>query len=316
MIILNRSEIAELIDFNIAAQKITDAYIAASAGHVTLPPVGHITFPSLEADCHIKYGHMNGDPNFVIKVATGFPLNARHGLETGNGLVLVMSAETGQVVAMLHDEMILTDLRTGIGGAIASRTLARRDAQRVLVIGTGVQARCQVQAHSALFQRDLTFQIWGRSFAKAKDVARHLNNATAVQDLESAVRQADIIVTTTGSTQAIVAADWVQPGTHISAVGADAPGKQELSPVLVSRASIVAVDSIAQCVDHGEVSHAIAAGLISTTDLVELGELLATVSHTRGDHDITIADLTGIAAQDIAMANAVIEAFQNRMTPT
>ncbi len=117
MITLTRPEIEALIDLPTAAEAIEKAYRAASEGQVNLPPVGHITFPN-DADCHIKYGHMKGDTNFVIKIATGFPQNNKTELPTGNGLVLVLSAMTGAVLAMLYDEMVLTDIRTGLGGPL------------------------------------------------------------------------------------------------------------------------------------------------------------------------------------------------------
>jgi ornithine cyclodeaminase len=118
MIILDRDQIESLIDLSLAGDAIEASYIAASRGEVALPPVGHITFPVVSADCHIKYGHQKGDPNFVIKVATGFPQNGRVGLPTGNGMSLVISAQTGAVQAVLHDEMVMTDIRTGLGGAM------------------------------------------------------------------------------------------------------------------------------------------------------------------------------------------------------
>ena len=175
MITLTRSEIEALIDFDAAAQAIKAAYVVTSLGNVNLPPVGHITFAQ-GADCHIKYGHMAGDANFVIKVATGFPENDAKGLPSGNGLVLVLSAVTGMVEAMLHDEMMLTDIRTGIGGAIASRALARADSRVALVVGTGPQARRQIEAHAALMP-NLSFQVWGRTSTKVDDLIADLDQA-------------------------------------------------------------------------------------------------------------------------------------------
>lgn len=315
MIHLTRPQIEELIDHNLAAKEIALAYQASSRGKVNLPPVGHITFPKLDADCHIKFGHIEDDPYFVIKIATGFPNNeTQHALPTGNGVMLVLSATTGEVAAVLHDEMRLTDLRTGIGGAIASKALARVGAQKVLIVGTGPQARAQIDAHAALFDQPLQFSIWGRNLAKAAAIASELSNAFVISiapNLDAAARESDIIVTTTGATHPIIASDWIQPGTHITAVGADAPGKQELDIDLMRRANMVCVDLVSQCVDHGEVHHAVKAGLISKTSLVEIGELLAHPSLGRtNDTDVTIADLTGIAAQDIAMAKVVLEAYQ------
>lgn len=310
MITLTRSEIEALIDFDAAAQAIKAAYVVTSLGKVNLPPVGHITFAQ-GADCHIKYGHMAGDANFVIKVATGFPENDAKGLPSGNGLVLVLSAVTGMVEAMLHDEMMLTDIRTGIGGAIASRALARADSRVALVVGTGPQARRQIEAHAALMP-NLSFQVWGRTSTKVDDLIADLAPHIGVKrayDLEDATRGADVVITATGSKSPILKLDWVQPGTHITAVGADAPGKQELEIGLVARADVLAVDLVAQCLDHGEVSHAAAKGLITADDLHEIGTLLNGTSLGRvDDSQITITDLTGIAAQDIAMANTVLAA--------
>jgi len=167
MITLIRPEIEALIDPVLAAEAIEAAYRAVSRGDYNLPPVGHITFPKVGGDCDIKYGHIAGDPIFVIKVATGFPDNAVNGLPNGNGVVLALSAETGAVRTILHDEMAMTDIRTGIGGAIASRLLALRDARRVLIVGTGEQARRQIEAHRALMGGDTVFAIWGRSQVKA-----------------------------------------------------------------------------------------------------------------------------------------------------
>lgn len=310
MITLTRSEIEALIDFDAAAQAIKAAYVVTSLGKVNLPPVGHITFAQ-GADCHIKYGHMAGDANFVIKVATGFPENDAKGLPSGNGLVLVLSAVTGMVEAMLHDEMMLTGIRTGIGGAIASRALARADSRVALVVGTGPQARRQIEAHAALMP-NLSFQVWGRTSTKVDDLIADLAPHIGVKrayDLEDATRSADVVITATGSKSPILKLDWVQPGTHITAVGADAPGKQELEIGLVARADVLAVDLVAQCLDHGEVSHAAAKGLITADDLHEIGTLLNGTSLGRvDDSQITITDLTGIAAQDIAMANTVLAA--------
>lgn len=312
MISLSRTEIEALIDLRNIAPAIEDAYRAASVGEVNLPPVGHITFPDLNADCHIKYGHLSGSESFVIKVATGFPTNTAQDLETGNGLVLVMSAKTGAVQAVLHDEMLPTDVRTGIGGAIASRALALSDSQCVLIVGTGPQAPRQIEAHAALMPNPLRFELWGRNANRAGELVETLSKEFDVnnaKDLEKATKRADIIVTATGATAPLIHSDWVKAGTHITAVGADAPGKQELDPALVARADLIAVDLVLQCLDHGEISHAFQAGLIRANDIIELGALLDSPQSGRStDEQITLVDLTGIAAQDIAIASSILDA--------
>ncbi|MEL7097498.1 MAG: ornithine cyclodeaminase family protein [Pseudomonadota bacterium] len=315
MIHLNRFEIEALIDLNVAAAAVEDAYRAASKGEITLPPVGHLTFPGA-ADCHIKYGYRAGDRFFVIKIATGFPRNAARGHPTGNGLVVVMSAETGAVIATLHDEMVLTDIRTGLGGAIATRALSRADSRTALIVGTGTQAHWQIKAHAALLPH-LRFEVWGRSPAKIAALIATLPSDLPVApapELETAARATDVIVTATGATSPLIKSQWIQPGTHITAVGADAPGKQELECDLVASAHIRAVDLVSQCFDHGEFAHAAKRGLLDQANVRELGDLLCAAPARANTNQISIADLTGIAAQDIAMASVVLDALDIVLT--
>ena len=308
MLVIGRSEVEAVIDIASMAVDIEAAYVAASAGEVEIPPVGHITFPDVDGDCHIKYGHRRGDADFVIKIATGFPHQSSHGQPTGNGMSLVISATTGEVQAILHDEMLLTDIRTGIGGAIATRRLARSDATKLLIVGTGVQARRQIEAHVELLDRPLDVRVWGRSAAAAATVVDDLRASAKAQvatDLAAACRWADIIATSTAADEPIIADEWIAPGTHITAVGADASGKHELDAHLLQRADLLVADSAAQCLDHGEFS-AIADDPERASAVVELGNLLARPTLARSTNDITIADLTGIAAQDIAAARNVL----------
>ncbi|MEO0357411.1 MAG: ornithine cyclodeaminase family protein [Pseudomonadota bacterium] len=313
MISLTQDQIEPLIDWAAATDAIRQAYVDASAGRVSLPPVGHITFPDVGGDCHIKYGHVLGQPSFVIKVATGFPKNADHDMPNGNGLVLVMSAQTGVLQAILHDQMLLTDVRTGLGGGVAAQALARPDAQRLLVVGSSVQAQWQIKAHVQAMPGLDQITLWGRNPNHAKTAVKAMREKATIQiadDLETATRTADIIVTATGATAPLIQSDWIQPGTHVTAVGADAPGKQELDPALVARATVVTVDSMSQCLNHGEVSHAVSAGFLDPSRIVELGTLLSDPSLGRQtDQDITVTDLTGIAAQDIAIANCVLQSY-------
>lgn len=318
MLLLNRREIAALVDLDEAALAIDRAYRVASAGKVNLPPVGHIAFPEREADCHIKYGHIAGDAVFVIKVATGFPHNRLKGLPGGNGVSVVMSAENGDVLAVLYDEMLLTDIRTGLGGAIASRLLRRPDARHILIVGTGTQTTQQVQAHAALLGPDVEFAIWGRSATQAQSAVKTLSDSYPVSlapSLAEACERAHIIVTVTAAQTPIVQRDWIRPGTHITAIGADAPGKQELASDLVAAADRRVADLTSQCLDHGEFSVPFSQGLIAAEQVCELGKVLSGAEPGRqSDDEITIADLTGLAAQDIVMAALVLRAHERKTT--
>ncbi len=261
-------------------------------------------------------GHIAGDPTFVLKVAAGFYGNPSIGLPTSNGIMLAFSAETGVLEAILLDEGFLTDLRTGLGGAIATRALCRRDARKVAIAGTGIQARWQVRClRHAMPQTRLSFSIWGRSEGKAREAANVLRSEgidTSVSpDLERLCRDAEIIITTTPSREPLIRDVWIQPGTHITAIGADAPGKQELDTALVVRAGRRICDSLEQALDHGEFSAAFQAGEIAAENCIELGAVLAGKGIGRAHHEeITIADLTGIAVQDIAIASSVLDAYR------
>ncbi|MEM6702498.1 MAG: ornithine cyclodeaminase family protein [Acidobacteriota bacterium] len=304
MIQLDKAEILQLLDLEAAAEAVANAYRAASEGRVTLPPVGHITFPERGADCHIKFGHQHGAEVFVVKLATGFPQNEH--TPKNNGLSLVLSALDGSLQAVLHDEGHLTDVRTGLGGAIASRALARPDARSLVIVGTGTQAIQQIEAHRALLPQKLHVTLWGRSRAKAERCAAEVGGVAVADELEAACRSADILVTTTAAREPLVLRDWIRPGTQITAVGADAPGKQELTSELLHAAQCRVADSFDQCLDHGEFS-----ALASTerATVVELGDVLAGRAEGRSTlEDISIADLTGIAAQDIAIAGVVLDA--------
>jgi len=317
MIILSRSQIESLIDPGRALTAIQAAYIAASDGRAVMPQVGYLAFPEKDGDCHIKYGHIAGDPSFVVKIAAGFYGNPSIGLPTSNGVMLVLSAQTGVLEAILLDEGFLTDLRTGLGGAIATRALCRPDARRVAIIGTGIQARWQIRClRVAMPETDFSFTIWGRSHDKAMETETQLAaegiGASASPDLERLCGDADIIITTTPSRQPLIRDAWIKPGTHITAIGADAPGKQELDTALVARANRRVSDSLEQSLDHGEFSAAFRAGEICAASCVELGAGLAGTAQGRFDPgDITIADLTGIAVQDIAIATSVLAAHRD-----
>ena len=145
MIDINKDEIIANFDFDAAVSAIRDGYIASSKQAVTLPPVGHIEFPRSNGDCHIKAGHIHGQSLFVIKIATGFYDNPNQGLPSSNGMMVALSAQTGEPVAVLKDEGWLTDMRTGIGGALANLALARLGARRVLILGAGLQCLFQAE---------------------------------------------------------------------------------------------------------------------------------------------------------------------------
>ena len=309
---LNKSQIMELFQFDNAAKVISAAYVASSNGNVQTGDVVHLSFPGSNGDCHVKSGHINNTELYVIKIASGFYDNPSKGLPSSNGMMLAFSASTGEPKAILRDEGWLTDMRTGIGGAIATKALAAKNAEKVLIIGSGIQAKFQAKCLASLMpERPFNFNIWGRNTSATATLAEELRgynlNAAVAKNLDEEVALADIIITTTPATSSLFGDNLVRPGTHITAIGADTHGKQELPTSLLESASLLVCDMTSQSLNHGEFQ------VINDTDLskkvLELGNILSNSRAGRtSDNDITIADLTGIAAQDIAITSEIIDA--------
>jgi len=312
MKLLTKDEILARLDLERAAALIRQGFIAYSAGQVQLPPVQHFAFGSANGDCCVKSGYLDGDELFAVKVSAGFYDNPKQGLASNQGLVMAFSARTGEPLALLQDEGWLTAWRTALAGRLAAELLAPKQIDAIGIVGTGLQARLQLKALQAVTPCR-TVHVWGRSAkeldAFATEFEAHGYRVHVTLNAEQLARASQLIVTCTPSTRPILQADWIQPGTHITAVGADAEGKQELATELVARADLITVDSVAQCGAYGEVSHAVTAGLVPVERLVELGRLLAGEAPGRQRAEqITVADLTGLAIQDVQIAKSVLVA--------
>jgi ornithine cyclodeaminase len=291
-------------------EEIAQGFIDYTAGKVVVPPVGYLGFTEPTGDVHLKYGYVKGGDVFVIKVAAGFPQNSERGLPTGDGCMLVFDSHTGFLLAVLLDRSRLTDLRTAVAGAVAARALAPKKVSRICILGTGVQARLQpMMLEEVTSCREIA--LHGRSATRAAACARDLEamgfRVNIAASAEAAVEGAQLIVTTTASREPLFRAASVQPGAHITGVGADAPGKQELDVKLFARAEVVVADSIAQCADHGDLAPALASGDVALERVRELGAVLADPTLARtSENQISIADLTGVAVQDIVIASHVM----------
>ena len=327
--VVTLEEIRAAVDPAALIDDVAAAFVAYSAGRAVVPPVGHLRFDAEPpaggddraeypaGDVHVKSGYVLGGDVYVVKVASGFPARALAGRSPNDGAIVVFERATGAVRAVLLDEGVLTDLRTAAAGAVAARHLAPR-VTRVGVYGTGVQARLQ-----AIFLEHVTpcraIGVWGRRPEAAARLAAELGargwDAAVYADPAALAESAELLVTTTArpaSEPPLFPAGSARPGTHVTALGADAPGKRELDPALLARADLVVVDSRTQCADHGELRHALDAGLLPAPSghaerpVVELGSVVAGRAPGRTHADqITVADLTGVAVQDVAAARHV-----------
>ncbi len=277
-----------------------------------VPPVGELLLS--RGDVHIKYGYLQDDDYYVVKIASGFYGNPQFGLPSSNGLMFLFNQRTGELVSVLLDEGHLTNVRTAVAGAIAAKYLAPRSVERIGIVGTGTQARLQLE-HLLPVTACRQVLVWGRGDEQLRRFRRDIEplgyELEVTRETGTILRRCNLVVTATPATAPLLHVADLRPRTHITAVGSDTPEKQELDSAILCRADVVVADSIQQCLERGEIHHAIRLGFISRGDLVELGDLISGRQSGRtSEEQVTIADLTGVAVQDIQIAKAVYEALE------
>jgi ornithine cyclodeaminase len=295
-----------------AVDTMRDAFRADGEGRAHVPAVINLEVPGARGEFHVKTAFIEGVPYVAVKIASGFYDNPSKGLPSGSGLMAVFDAETGLPAALLFDNGFLTDIRTGAAGAIAADVLAPPTIGVVGVLGSGLQARHQVQCLRVVraFSRLVAWSPDEAHLRAYCDEMRQAGYDAAVAASPEAVcRAADVLITATPSRAPLVRAEWLRPGQHVTAVGSDSPGKQELAADCLDRADLVVVDRFAQCAAFGELRHALDAGLLTRHDVhAELGQILAGRKPGRTHADqITIADLTGVGFQDTAIASKALQ---------
>lgn len=295
-----------------AVGAVREAFRADGEGRTRVPAVINLEVPAAHGEFHVKTAYIEGVPHIAVKVASGFFDNPKRGLPSGSGLMALFDAGTGMPAALLLDNGFLTDIRTAAAGAIAADLLARADISTVGVIGSGIQAREQVRLLAVVraFSRVVAWSPTRANLDRyCRDMTEQGFEAVAARTPEEVCRAADVLITATPSRTPIVEATWLREGMHVTAVGSDSSGKQELRAECLQRADMLVVDRLTQCAAFGELKHALDAALLTTDDVYgELGELAAGRKPGRShDRDITIADLTGVGFQDTAIASAAFE---------
>jgi ornithine cyclodeaminase len=319
--ILKLDEIKPLIDHPQLIREIEAGFVLYSEGKVVVPPVGFLHFEQPPGDVHIKYGFVTGHDFYVVKMASGFYNNPEHNLPSSDGLILVFSQKTGQLKLILLDECWLTDMRTAAAGAVAAKHLAPKKISQIGIVGTGVQARLQLEMLKDVVDCRSCL-IWGRDEKKVQSMIEELQAGETVRawglslkaatDIDELVSQCNLIVTTTSATEPLIRSDQVRQGTHITAMGSDDHGKQELEAEVMAKADRVVADSVSQCVDHGECFHAVQGGQVEECSILELGNVIKNPASGRtSEEQITVADLTGVAIQDIQIARMVEHALRS-----
>ncbi|MCM2292379.1 ornithine cyclodeaminase family protein [Allorhizobium sp. BGMRC 0089] len=310
-LLLSKDQVKGLIGIDQVIDAVEDAYRAFSSRQVEQPDYIGIRLPGGRGEIDFKLSYHSQAEMISMKAHSGgFIDNPQmHGVPNSMGTILLFDARNGALVCIM-DGSLITGLRTGAAGAVSVKALARKNARIIASIGTGHQARMQIRAIREVMQID-EIHAWSRTpetlSAYRHDIEREFQiPVTTAVCARDAVEKADIVITTTRGKGKLVEANWVKPGTHIIAIGADARGKQELDPELFRNATIV-VDSLPQCTQKGETFHPLADNIIKVDDIhAEIGEILLGIKPGRtSDTEITIFDSTGMAIQDNTTAGSI-----------
>lgn len=306
-LLLNKSEVKSVLDMKDVIASVEEGYKAFCLGQVIQPDIVSIEIPECCGEMDIKAGYSESSRMISVKCASGFYENQRTSdLPNSLSTVLLFDGGTGFPLCIM-DGSLITGYRTGAAGAVSAKLLARRDSRNVAVIGTGEQARMQVRALKEVLDIDRII-VWGRTGEQTalykKEIEAELRCTVEIAETpEAAVKGADIVITTTPGKSPLLKEEWIRPGTHIIAVGADMEGKQELDAGLFRGAKIV-VDNLRQCMTRGETQNPLRQGVIATEDIhCEIGNILLGEKPGReNDTELTIFDTTGMAVQDNATA--------------
>ncbi len=314
MRIVSLAEIEPVVaDKATVIEAVRRGFIEHSQGRISMPRPLQMNFresdQSIRGDCHIKCAYSDAYPFFYVKMATGFYNNEIYGLPVNNGMLMLVSSDTGEPLAVIQDEGHLTAVRTAAAGALSVELIRRALPTGLGIVGAGHQAGLQARWISA--HADVkNIVLWARNRSSADVLAHGLADlpvAVEVVDTADALCQvSDVIVTTTPSTKPILMEDMIRPGLGIVAVGADGKGKIELDPSIFTKATNIITDDHDQCASHGDFGYALRAGYVCDNADESLGNCLAGTSIVNlSKDDITIVDLTGLGAQDLAIATLV-----------
>ena len=304
---IDREEVARRLTFDVAIPIVRDAMIAFSRGEtrqllrsiLTLSP-GHFF--------GVMPGALGAHAPFGAKLISVFQENAAKGVQSHQGLVVLFDPDNGAPVCLVHAGEV-TAIRTAAASAVATAALARPDACRLAILGTGEQAFTHARAIARV--RDLkSITVWGRTPQRAATLAQKVGGK-AVETVEEAVADADIICTVSAASEPILCGAWVRPGTHVNVVGSSYAGPVEVDHDLVVRSRFIADSRAGVLAQGAEFLNAKAAGLVDDDHVVgEIGQVLAgDIPGRRSPDEITIYKSLGHIVQDLASAWALYTGY-------
>jgi ectoine utilization protein EutC len=319
MFIFTEQEIKQYIQINDEAVKVVeDAFTKLSKNEVMMPPIMRVDIDDQNGEVDVKTAYIKDKEMFAIKISSGFFNNYKLGLPSGNGMMILISTQTGVPEAILLDNGYLTDVRTAAAGAVAAKYLSKESIETVGVIGAGSQAKFQLRS-LGLVRKFNKVLVYARSAERTQEFAVEMAaelgmEVVAVPSAETVVRNSDTIITTTPAKEPIIKAEWLHPGLHITAMGSDAEHKQELESEVLAQADLLVCDTKAQCARLGEFHHALEQGVLTEkSSILELGQLTSLkVNGRASDEQITVCDLTGTGVQDTAIALFAYQEMKKR----
>ena len=309
MIVISEQEARALVTIEDAIEAVEKSFAAMARGQAGNYPVVREQVGLRDAVFGVKTGCDTGAPLLGLKAGGYWPHNMAQGLGNHQSSTLLFDPETGRASALVSANY-LTGVRTGAASAIATRHLSRPDSSVLGIIGTGVQSQYQLRATLAVrpIRKVVAWNPSAEKLASFGLLVQQLGvEFVAAGDCQAVAASADILITVTPSKRVLVEQSWVRPGTHISAMGADTRGKQELDPMLVAAAALF-VDEAAQAISIGECQHAFGAGLITQQSFRgSIGEAIAGLCDgRRSEQEITLFDGTGVALQDLVVADLAV----------
>ena len=308
VLLINRTQVEELLNMSEALRAVEYGFRLQAEGRVIMPPKLYLDLPEYRGDFRAMPAYIDGSAG--VKWVSVYPDNEAHNVPSVMATIILCDPHTGRPLAVM-DGTYITAIRTGAAGGVAVKYLARRDSSVVGIIGAGMQARTQLLAIKEVLPRieevKVLDQYRDASVKYAEEMREKLRITISPVETIEEVTEADILVTTTPSRKPIVRKQFIRPGTHINAIGADAKGKQELEVDLLKDAKVV-VDDIEQASHSGEINVPLSERRIKLEDIHgTIGEVVAGLKEGRETEEITIFDATGLALQDMVCAKLVYE---------
>ncbi len=310
--LLTADDVRAALPMSEAIEAMREAFTAVSAGRAHMPLRTHLPLPGSNAATLTMPAATSGSVRLGTKLLTLFPDNPSRGLPFIQGLVVMFDADTGRPTGLLEGTA-LTAIRTGAASGLATRTLANPGASRLGIIGSGVQARTQLEAVCCARTVERV-TVYSRNAEHARRFASEVEARPGVPDTvhvaaspAEVAESSDIICTATGSATPLLEKKDIRPGTHINAVGSFTPSMQELAPDLFGAARLFVDHVPATMEEAGEVIAAVKEGILRQEDLVELGRVLdGKLPGRRGEEDITVFKSVGLAVQDLCAAEVAL----------